>query len=122
MHQIFKRKDYLISVLLHFAPIVFCLEEISLNMERVFNRDTSVKATSLYKLMNSFDFLSSLVINSSILDLILPITHLLQSSEIHIVNSMHLIESLKALFVAKAILLVPFIKSVTVIFLTKLAR
>ena len=112
----------MISVLLHFAPIVFCLEEISLNMERVFNRDTSVKATSLYKSMNSFDFLSSLVINSSILDLIFPITHLLQSPEIHIVNSMHLIESLKALFVAKAILLVPFIKSVTVIFLTKLAR
>ena len=112
----------MISVLLHFAPIVFCLEEISLNMERVFNGDTSVKATSFYKLMNSFDFFSDLVINSSVLYLILAITQLLQSPEIHIVDSMHLIESLKALFVAKAILLIPFIKSVTMIFLTKLAR
>ena len=56
-----------------FAPIVFCLEEMSLNIGRVCNQDTSAKATSFYKLMTSFDFLSSLVITTSAL----PVTHLL---------------------------------------------
>ena len=51
-----------------FAPIVFCLEEMSLNMGHVCNQDTSEKATSFYKLMASFDFLSSLVITRSVLD------------------------------------------------------
>ena len=34
-----------------FAPIVFCLEEMSLNIGHVCNQDTSAKATSFYKLM-----------------------------------------------------------------------
>ena len=32
-----------------FGSIVFCLEEMSLNMGRVCNQDTSAKATSSYK-------------------------------------------------------------------------
>ena len=80
-----------------FAPIVFCLEEMSLNMGRVRNQDTSAKATSFYKLMTSFDFLSSLVITRSILDLTLPVTLLLQGPAIDIADATHLIESLKRL-------------------------
>ena len=45
-----------------FAPIVFCFEEMSMNMGSVCNQDTSAKANSFYKLMAFFDFLSSLVI------------------------------------------------------------
>ena len=41
-----------------FTQIVFCLEEMSLNMGRVCNQDISAKATSFYKLMTFFDFLS----------------------------------------------------------------
>ena len=60
-----------------FALIVFCFEEISLNMRCVCYQDTSAKATSYYNLMTSFDFLSSLAINRSILDLTLLVTQLL---------------------------------------------
>ena len=45
-----------------FAPIVFCLEEMSLNMGLVYNQDSSAEATLFYKLMTYFDFLSSLLI------------------------------------------------------------
>ena len=61
------------------VPIVFCLEEMSLNMERVCNQDTSAKATSFD--YTSFDFLFSLVITRSILDLTLPVTQLLQGQQ-----------------------------------------
>ena len=63
-----------------FAPIIFCLEEMRLNMGHVCNQDTSVKATSFYKLMIFFDFLSSLVIPRSVLDLTLLVTQLLHCS------------------------------------------
>ena len=77
-----------------FAPIVICLEEMSLNMGRICN--TSAKANSFYKLMASFDFLSSLVITRSVLDLTLPVTQLLQGPTIDIADATHLIESLKS--------------------------
>ena len=44
------------------------------------NQDTSAKTTSFYKLMTSFDFLSSLVITRSILDVALSA---IQSPAIH---------------------------------------
>ena len=65
-------------------------------MGRVCNQDTSEKATSFYKLMASFDFLSSLVITRSVLDLTLPVTQLLQGPVINIADAIHLIESLKS--------------------------
>ena len=55
-----------------FAPIVFCFDEMNLNIGRVCNQDISAKAPSFCKLMTSFNFLSSLVITRSILDLALP--------------------------------------------------
>ena len=84
-----------------FAPIAFCLEEMNLNMGHVCNQDTSAKATSFYKLMTSFDFLSSLVITGSILDLTLPVTQLLQGPAIDFADATHLIESLKSLICCK---------------------
>ena len=84
-----------------FAPIVFCLEEMSLNMEHACDQGTSEKATSLYKLMTLLDFLSSLVITMSIFDLTPSITHLLHSPAIDIADGTHLIESLKSLIYCK---------------------
>ena len=108
MHQILKKRGCLIFVLLDgltysvlFAPIVFCLEELSLKMGCLCNQDTSTKATSFYKLMTSFYFLSSLVITRSILDLTLPVTQLLQDPAIDIADAAHLIESLKSLICCK---------------------
>ena len=85
----------------HFAPIAFCLEKMSWNIERVCNQDTSAKATSFCKLMTSFNFLSSLVITRPILDLTLPVTQLLQGPEIDIADATHLVESLKSLICCK---------------------
>ena len=84
-----------------FAPIVICLEEMSLTMGHVYNKDTSTKNISFYKLMTSFDFLSSLVITRSILDLTLPVTQLLQGPAIDIADATHLIESMKSLICCK---------------------
>ena len=84
-----------------FAPIVFCLEEKGLNIGRVSNQDASPKAISFHKLMTSFDFLSSLVITRSILDLTLPLAQLLQGPAIDIADATHLIESLKSLISCK---------------------
>ena len=41
-----------------FAPIVFCIEEMSLNTGHVCNQVTSAKPTSFDKLLNSFDIFS----------------------------------------------------------------
>ena len=80
-----------------FAPIVFYLKEMSLNMGHVRNQNTSAKATSFYKLITSFDFSSSLVITRSINDLTLPVTQLLQGPAIDIADATHLIESMESL-------------------------
>ena len=72
--------------------------------------------------MTSFDFLSSLVITRSVLDLTIPVTLLLQDPAIDIVDAIHPVESLKSIFVVNTILLIPFIKSVTVISSNVLAR
>ena len=64
-------------------------------MGRVCNEDASTKATSFYKIMTSFDFLSSLVITRSTLDLTLPVTQLLQGSVIDTADATHLIDSLR---------------------------
>ena len=97
-----------------FAPIAFCLEEMSLNMGRVCNQDTSAIATSFYKLMTSFDFVSSLVITRSILDLTLLITQFLQGPAMDITDATHLIELLKSLICCKRNTVDTFIKNVTV--------
>ena len=70
-------------------------------MGPICNQDTSAKATSFYELMTSLDFLSSLVITRSILDLTLPVTQLLQGPAIEIAHATHLIKSLKSLICCK---------------------
>ena len=83
-----------------FVPIV-CLEEMSLNMRCVCNQDTSAKATSFYKLMTSFDFLSSLVITRSVIDLTLPFTRFLEGPAVDIADVTHPIELLETLICCK---------------------
>ena len=95
---------------------------MSLNIGRVFNQDTSAKATLFYKLMTSFDFLSSFVITRSILDLTLSITQLIQGPAVDIADATHLIESLKNLSCCKRNTVNAFHKNITVISLKLLAR
>ena len=83
-----------------YISIVFCLESMSVNEGRVCNRETSTKASSFYKLIASFDFIATLVITRSILDLTLPGNELLQGKEIDMVDASHL-DSLKSLILSK---------------------
>ena len=92
-----------------------CVENISSNMGRVCNQNTSAKATSFYKLMVLFDFLSSLVIARSILDLTLPITQFCRVQQYILLMQHILLNHWKNLFVANVILLAPFIKGTIVL-------
>ena len=60
-----------------FIPMVFSLEQMSLNMGRICNQDTSTKALLYYKLLTSFEFISALALTRHVLDLNLPVTELL---------------------------------------------
>ena len=71
-----------------------------LNLGRVCNQDKSTKALSCYKLLTSFDFISALVLTRHVLELILPVTELLQGPTIQHISS-HLIEFLKSLINSK---------------------
>ena len=64
-----------------YVSTVFCLESMSVNEGRVCNRETSTKASFFYKLIASFDFIATLVLTRSILDLTLPVTGLLQGKK-----------------------------------------
>ena len=55
-----------------YISIVFSIESMS-----VCNRETSTKASSVYKSISPFDFISTLLLTRSILDLILLVTELL---------------------------------------------
>ena len=50
-----------------FIPIVFCLEQMNLNVGRICNQDTSTKALSCYKLLTSFDFISAFLLGMSLI-------------------------------------------------------
>ena len=84
-----------------YISTAFCLESMSVNEGRVYNRDTSTKASSFYKLIASFDFIATLVLTRSILDLTLAVTELLQGKEIDMVDAYHLLDSLKSVIFSK---------------------
>ena len=81
--------------------ISYCLEEMNLNRRRECNQHTSAKPASFHTLMTSFDFISSLVITRSVLDLTLSVAQLLQGPAIDIADATYLIESLKNLTFCK---------------------
>ena len=55
---------------------------MSVNEGRVCNNETSTKASTFYKSIASFNFIATLVLTRSILDLTLPVTELLQRKEL----------------------------------------
>ena len=74
---------------------------MGVNEGRVCNRETSIKASSFYKLIASFDFIATLVLSRSILDLTLPVTELLHEKEIDMADAYHLLDSLKSVIFSK---------------------
>ena len=70
---------------------------MSLNNDHICNNDTSTKDFNSLKLTTSFDFIVSLMIARSVLDRTLPITQLLQSKTVDVLDGLRLISSLKML-------------------------
>ena len=84
-----------------FVLIIYCLEKMKFSKDNTCNRDTSVKASSFFTLVSTFQFFACLVLTRSVLDMTLPVTQLLQYKSIDICDGLHLIESLKALIVTR---------------------
>ena len=84
-----------------FTPIIHCLEKMKFNKNNKRNRHTSVKASSFFALVSTFQFVACLVLTRSIVDMTLPVTQLLQSKSIDICDGLHLIESSKALVITR---------------------
>lgn len=80
-----------------FVPIFYTLDEMSSNLEKKCNPKTSSDASSLLTLISSFKFIATLVITRNIFDLTLPVTQLLQSKSIDIMNGIELVNTLKNL-------------------------
>ena len=68
------------------------LEEIFFNLEGKYNKDTSVKANSVLKLIFNFDFIVKLVISSHILDYNNSVTQSLQGKNNNIIKGRDLIK------------------------------
>ena len=75
-----------------FLAILMTLEEIFFNLEGKYNKDTSVKANSVLKLIFNFDFIVKLVISSHILDYNNSVTQSLQSKNNNIIKGRDLIK------------------------------
>ena len=84
-----------------FIPIAHCLENVKFNKDNKCNKDTSVKASSFFALVSTFQFVACLVLTRSVLDMTLPVKQLLQFKSIDICDGLHLIESLKALAITR---------------------
>ena len=79
-----------------FVPVYHSLLVIKENNDTVhYNNQTSSKAGSLFKLVDDFEFIVTLVITRSILDYLLPVTRKLQAKDLDVAPSMDLIQNLK---------------------------
>ena len=65
------------------------------------NRDTSVKVSSFFTLVSTFQFVACLVLTKSVLDMTLPVTQLVQSTSIDICDGLNLTEPLEALVITR---------------------
>ena len=81
-----------------FEPILSTIEEMSINAENKFNRDTSVKAQQHRNALERFDFIVSMVVTRKVFDLTMDVTTLLQSRSNDILCMINLVTSLKEHF------------------------
>ena len=75
------------------VALVTIFEDTSLNHDLICNNDTSTKSSNFSKLTTSFDFIFSLVIARSVLHRTFPVTQLLQSKSVDVLDGLHLIKS-----------------------------
>ena len=82
-----------------FVPVYYSLLVMKKNNDTVhYNNENSAKADSLFKLVNDFEFIVTLVLTRSILDYLLPVTRKLQAKDLDVAQSIDLIQSLKLTF------------------------
>ena len=77
--------------------MVFCFEQVNVNVGRICNQETSTTTLSYYKLLISFDLISALAFTKHILDLTLPLTKSMEVPAIDVGDSSYVTESLKSL-------------------------
>ena len=75
------------------VPLQSSLEEMKLDLDRKFNKDTSARASQLYAALD-YEFVVNLVVTRSVFDLSLSVTQLLQSKSNDIADGINMIESL----------------------------
>ncbi|XP_046855866.1 52 kDa repressor of the inhibitor of the protein kinase-like [Xenia sp. Carnegie-2017] len=78
-----------------FVPVYTTLNDMSENLDGEFKPSLQSDASSLFQLIDRFDFVVALVITRNILDSTLPVTQLLQGKSIDIMDGIHLISTLK---------------------------
>ena len=79
-----------------FVPVYYSLLVVKENNDTVhYNNETSAKAESLFKLVDDFEFIVTLVVTRSILDYLLPVTRKLQVKDLDVAQSMDFIQNLK---------------------------
>ena len=77
-------------------PVHYSFLVVKENNDTVhYNNGTSAKAESLFKLVDDFEIIISLVVTRSILHYFLPVTRTLQEKDLHEAQSMDLIQNLK---------------------------
>ena len=77
-------------------PVYHSLVTVKENNDIVhYNNESSAKAESLFKLIDNFECIITLVITCSILDYLLPATRKLQSKDLDVAKSVDIISSLK---------------------------
>ena len=80
-----------------FVPVYHSLVTVKENNDIVhYNNESSAKAESLFKLIDNFECIITLVITCSILDYLLPATRKLQSKDLDVAKSADIISSLKS--------------------------
>ena len=78
------------------VPVYYSLLVMKENNDTVhYNNETSAKAESLFKLVDDFEFIVTLVVTCSILDYLVPVTCKLQAKDLDVAQSMDLIQNLK---------------------------
>ena len=81
-----------------FLTIPMNLEDIFFNLEGMYNKDTSIKANSLLKLIFNFDFIVKIIISCHIIDYTNSVTQILQGKKIDIIKGLNLIKTLQNIF------------------------
>ena len=79
-----------------FVPVYYSLLVMKENNDTVhYNNETSAKAESLFKLVDNFEFIVTLVVTCSIFDYLLPVTRKRQAKDLDVAQLMDLIQNLK---------------------------